>query len=82
MKSKVYFTKEITPESLVKLYEILGVKLEGKVCVKVHSGEPGNQNFLHPEFFKPIVDLVNGTICECNTAYDGGETLQKSTLKR
>ncbi len=81
MKSKVYFTKEITPASLVRLYEILGVKLDGKVCVKVHSGEPGNQNFLHPEFFKPLVDLVDGTICECNTAYDGGRNTSEKHIE-
>lgn len=70
-KSKVYFTKEITPESLVKIYEALGVKLEGKVAVKLHSGEEGNQNYLRPEFAKAIVEKVNGTVVECNTAYEG-----------
>lgn len=70
-KSKVYFTKEITPESLVKIYETLGVKLEGKVAVKLHSGEEGNQNYLRPEFAKAIVEKVNGTVVECNTAYEG-----------
>lgn len=59
-KSKVYFTKEITPENVVKLYEHLGVKLPGKVAVKVHSGEEGNQNFLHPEFMRPMIDEVDG----------------------
>lgn len=68
-KSKVYFTKEITPESLVKLYETLGVKLSGKVAVKVHSGEKGNQNYLKPEFMKKIISHVNGNVVECNTAY-------------
>ena len=70
-KSKVYFTKEITPESVVKMYEKLGKELPGKVAVKVHSGEAGNQNYLHPEFMKPMVEKVNGTIVECNTAYAG-----------
>lgn len=70
-KSKVYFTKEITPESLVKIYEVLGVKLKGKVAVKLHSGEEGNQNYLRPEFAKAIVEKINGTVVECNTAYDG-----------
>ena len=70
-KSKVYFTKEITPESLVKIYEALGVKLEGKIAVKLHSGEEGNQNYLRPEFAKAIVEKVNGTVVECNTAYEG-----------
>ena len=69
--SKVYFTKEITPESLVKIYEKLGVKLEGNVAVKLHSGEKGNQNYLRPEFVKSLVDHVNGTVVECNTAYEG-----------
>ncbi len=69
--SKVYFTKEITPEVVVKLYDTLGRKLEGNVAIKVHSGEAGNQNFLHPEFWKPVVDHVGGTVVECNTAYEG-----------
>lgn len=70
-KSKVYFTKEITPESVVKMYETLGKELPGKVAVKLHSGEKGNQNYLRPEFVKAIVERVNGTVVECNTAYDG-----------
>ena len=70
-KAKVYFIKEITPENVVKIYEKLGKELPGKVAVKVHSGEAGNQNYLHPEFMKPMVDKVNGTIVECNTAYSG-----------
>lgn len=70
-KAKVYFTKEITPESVVKMYEKLGKELPGKVAVKVHSGEAGNQNYLHPEFMRPMVERVNGTIVECNTAYVG-----------
>ncbi len=70
-KAKVYFTKEITPESVIKMYETLGVKLPGKVAVKLHSGEQGNQNYIRPEFVKAIVEKVNGTVVECNTAYDG-----------
>ncbi len=70
-KSKVYFTKEITPESVVKMYETLGKELTGKVAVKLHSGEKGNQNYLRPEFVKAIVERVKGTVVECNTAYDG-----------
>ncbi|MCI8547236.1 MAG: DUF362 domain-containing protein [Clostridia bacterium] len=70
-KSKVYFSKELTPQNVVKIYKMLGKTLPGKVAVKVHSGEKGNQNYLRPEFVKPIVDFVNGTIVECNTAYDG-----------
>ena len=70
-KPKVYFTKEITPEKLVEMYKILNKPLKGKVGIKVHSGEKGNQNYLRPEFFKPIVEHLNGTIIECNTAYPG-----------
>lgn len=69
MKAKVYFTREITPEKVVEVYEKLGIELPGKVAVKVHSGEKGNQNYLHPEFWKPMVDKLHGTIVECNTAY-------------
>ena len=70
-KSKVYFTKEITPENVVKMYETLGVNLPGKVAVKLHSGEQGNQNYIRPEFVKAIVEEVNGTVVECNAAYEG-----------
>lgn len=70
-KAKVFFTKEITKEKLVQLYKYVGVKLDGKVAVKVHSGEVGNQNFIRPEFFENIIKEVNGTIVECNTAYKG-----------
>lgn len=69
MRSKVYFTKEITPEKVVEMYRAIGVKLTGRVAVKVHTGEKGNQNFLRPEFWKPVADEVNGTVVECNTAY-------------
>ena len=67
--ANVYFTREITPESVVRLYQKLGITLMGKVAVKVHSGEKGNQNFLRPAFWKPMVEQVQGTIVECNTAY-------------
>lgn len=70
-KAKVYFTRDITTENVVKLYETLKKELPGKVAVKVHSGEQGNQNYLRPEFMKPIVEKVKGTIVECNTAYEG-----------
>ena len=77
-KPTVFFTPEITPENVVKMYELLGTKLPGKVAVKVHSGEDGNQNYLRPEFLKPIVKEVDGTIVECNTAYDGArDTTEK-----
>ncbi len=78
MKSKVLFTSEITPESVLRLYKALGVSLSENVAIKVHSGEPGNQNFLKPDFWKPIIDFVGGTVVECNTAYEGGrDTTQK-----
>lgn len=70
-KSKVYFTKEISNLALVKLYDLLGKELKGNVAVKLHSGEAGNQNYLRPEFVKDIISRVNGTVVECNTAYNG-----------
>lgn len=70
-QSNVYFTKEISPESLVKIFEQLKIQLNGKVAVKLHSGEEGNQNYLKPEFVKQIIEHVNGTVVECNTAYEG-----------
>ncbi len=73
-KSKVYFTKDLSSEGLLKAYKALNVSLEGKVAVKLHSGEEGNQNYLGPEFVKPLVDLTNGVVVECNTAYDGERT--------
>ena len=69
MKSKVYFTRVITPEKVVEAYHKLGIELDGRVAVKIHSGEKGNQNNLHPDFWKPMVDELKGTIVECNTAY-------------
>ncbi|MBQ1250992.1 MAG: ferredoxin, partial [Clostridia bacterium] len=71
MKSKVYFTKDITPEHVLKLFKLLNKELPGKVAIKVHSGEVGNQTFLRPDFWEPIVKHVGGTVVECNTAYDG-----------
>lgn len=77
MKSKVFFSSEITAEKVVELFhaaanDLPGGILPGKVAVKLHSGEPGNQNFLKPEFWRPVVNDVHGTVVECNTAYDGG----------
>ncbi|MCR5089972.1 MAG: DUF362 domain-containing protein [Oscillospiraceae bacterium] len=69
MKSKVLFSKEISPEKVVAMYRKLGAELPGKTAVKVHSGEKGNQNFLRPEFWKPMIETVDGTVVECNTAY-------------
>lgn len=74
MKSKVYFTKEITPEALIKMYEATKRELKGKVAIKLHSGEDGNQNYLRPDFMKDLVDKLNATVVECNTAYPGERT--------
>ena len=71
MPSKVYFTRNITPENVLKLYEACGLELSGNVAVKLHSGEKGNQNFLRPEFWRPMIEHVHGTVVECNTAYPG-----------
>ena len=71
MGAKVYFSRTITPEKVVQLYELAGKKLTGNVAIKLHSGEKGNQNFLRPEFWKPVIEHVGGTVVECNTAYDG-----------
>ena len=70
-KPKVYFSRTITPEKVVQLYGKLDVELPGKVAVKVHSGEAGNQNFLRPDFWAPMVNKLHGTVVECNTAYEG-----------
>ena len=85
MSSKVYFTKNLTGQAVVELYKVLGATLDGNVAIKLHSGEPGNQNFIQADFWKPIIDTVDGTVVECNTAYNGGrnttdrhlETLKK-----
>jgi uncharacterized Fe-S center protein len=71
MSAKVYFSKIITPEKVLELYKAVGKELTGNVAVKLHSGEKGNQNFLKPDFWKPMIEHVNGTVVECNTAYDG-----------
>ena len=71
MSSKVYFSRTITAEKVLELYKMLGINLEGRVAIKVHSGEKGNQNFLRPDFWRPVIDHVGGTVVECNTAYDG-----------
>lgn len=80
-KVKVYFTKDISPEGLIKLYNKLNIKLDGKVAVKLHSGEDGNQNYVKPEFVKPLIDYVNGTVVECNTAYDGARNTTEKHKK-
>jgi len=71
MSATVYFSKNITPEMVLELYKMVGKELKGNVAVKLHSGEKGNQNFLKPDFWKPIIQHVNGTVVECNTAYEG-----------
>lgn len=81
MKSKVYFSREITSEKVLELYKKLGITLEGKTAVKVHSGEKGNQNFLKPDFWKDIVDYVGGTVVECNTAYNGERNTTEKHLR-
>lgn len=78
MKSKVYFSRDISPKKVVELYKAAGAELPGRVAVKVHSGEKGNQNFLHPEFWEPMVKLVDGNVVECNTAYEG----QRNTTEK
>ena len=80
-KSKVYFTREITPKSLVKMYKILGREAKGKVAVKISTGEPGGNHYLKPAFIKDLVKLVDGTIVECNTAYGGGRDKTEDHLK-
>ena len=80
-KSKVYFIKEITPENIIKAYEAVGKKLEGKIAVKMHSGEKGNKNYLRPEFVKDVINYVNGTVVECNTAYEGARNSTEKHLE-
>ncbi len=80
-KSKVYFTRSLTPEIVVEIFKKMEKELPGNVAVKVHSGEKGNQNYLHPEFMKPMVDYVKGTIVECNTAYDGARNTTEKHME-
>ena len=80
-KSKVYFCKEITPENIVKMFKTLGKELPGKVAVKMHSGEKGNKNYLRPEFVKDMIDYVDGTVVECNTAYEGARNYTEKHLE-
>jgi hypothetical protein len=81
MKSKVYFTRTITPEKVLEMYKLLNKELPGKVAIKVHSGEVGNQNFLKPDFWKPIIEEVKGTVTECNTAYEGARNTTEKHLQ-
>jgi uncharacterized Fe-S center protein len=80
-KATVYFTKNITPEAVLSLYNKLGKALPGNIAIKLHSGEVGNQNFLRPEFWRPVIDAVGGTVVECNTAYDGERNTTEKHLK-
>lgn len=81
MKPKVYFSKTITPEKVLELYKLIDKQLDGRIAVKLHSGEVGNQNFLKPDFWKPVIDYVGGTVVECNTAYDGGRNTTEKHMK-
>jgi len=81
MSAKVYFTREITPENVIELYKATGKELAGRIAVKLHSGEKGNQNFLRPEFWKPIIDMIGGTVVECNTAYGGARNSTRKHKK-
>lgn len=81
MKAKVYFSRTITPEKVLELYQLLEKQLPGKVAIKLHSGETGNQNFLKPEFWKPVIDHIGGTVVECNTAYEGTRDTTEKHLK-
>jgi uncharacterized Fe-S center protein len=80
-KATVYFTKTITPAAVLSLYNRLGKALPGNIAIKLHSGEVGNQNFLRPEFWRPVIDAVGGTVVECNTAYDGERNTTEKHLK-
>ena len=81
MVPKVFFSQEITPEKVVELYERLGIELQGRVAIKLHSGEEGNQNYLKPDFWRPIIHKVGGTVVECNTAYDGERNTTAKHIK-
>ncbi len=81
MSATVYFSRTITPEKVLELYKMAGKELPGKVAIKVHSGEKGNQNFLKPDFWKPVIDYVGGTVVECNTAYDGARNITARHVK-
>ncbi len=81
MSSQVYFSRTITAEKVLEMYKLLGKELTGNVAIKVHSGEEGNQNFLRPDFWKPVIDHVGGTVVECNTAYKGQRDTTEKHLK-
>lgn len=81
MKSRVLFTRTITPEKVLEMYEALGKKVTGKIAFKLHSGEEGNQNFLGPDFWKPLINTIGGTVVECNTAYEGTRNTTERHVK-
>lgn len=81
MKSKVYFTRTITPEKVLEMYETVGKKVTGNIAFKLHSGEEGNQNFLGPDFWAPVINTIGGTVVECNTAYDGSRNTTERHVK-
>ena len=81
MKSKVLFTRTMTPEKVLEMYEALGKKVTGKIAFKLHSGEEGNQNFLGPDFWKPVINTIGGTVVECNTAYEGTRNTTERHVK-
>lgn len=81
MKTKVYFTRDLSPEGILKMYKLFDGYLKGKIAVKLHSGEEGNQNYLRPDYLKDIIDYTKGTVVECNTAYDGERNTNEKHLK-
>lgn len=81
MKPKVYFTRDLSSEAIVRMYKIYENELKGKIAIKLHSGEDGNQNFLKPEYLKQVIDLIGGTVVECNTAYDGSRNTSEKHMK-
>lgn len=80
-KSKIFFSRTITPEKVIELYQKLGISLGGRIAFKIHSGEQGNQNYIRPDFFKPIIEKLKGTVVECNTAYGGARNTTEKHLR-
>lgn len=80
-KARVYFTRDLTPQGVIKMYEALGTQLTGNIAIKIHSGEAGNQNYLRPDFMKPMVEYLGGTVVENNTAYGGKRNTTEKHLK-
>ena len=80
-KAKIFFTRDITPKGVLKVYSMLNKELIGNIAIKVHTGEKGNQNYITPQFWKPLIDELNGTVVECNTAYSGARNITEKHLK-